>query len=588
MANDQLNGSEIVLKALDEQGVTDIFGYPGGAVLPIYDAIFQQNRIRHILVRQEGGAVHAAEGYARSTGKVGVVLVTSGPGATNAVTGLTDALMDSIPIVCLTGQVPTHLIGNDAFQEADTTGITRPCTKHNYLVKNVADLARIVHEAFHVAKSGRPGPVVIDLPKDVLMALGDYTQKSEVKIRKYGARVEGDVTQIKMAVTALAKAKRPIIYAGGGVVNSGPSASKLLTQFVKMTGAPCTLTLMGLGAFPASEKQFLGMLGMHGTYEANHAMHASDVMVCIGARFDDRVTGRLDAFAPDAFKIHIDIDPSSINKNVPVDVPIVGDVGHVLKDMIKIWRSSQSKIASKALAAWWDQIEKWRKIDCLKFKQGKGAIKPQYAIQRLYDLTQKRKQEVYISTEVGQHQMWAAQYFGFEKPNRWLTSGGLGTMGYGLPAAMGVQVAHPEALCIDIAGEASYLMNMQELSTIRQYRLPIKSFILNNFYMGMVRQWQELLHGGRYAESYMASLPDFTKLAESFGMVGLRATSADEVDDVIKEMIKIDNAVICDIHVDPTENVFPMIPSGAAHHEMLLGPDDEAEKPISEEGMVLV
>ena len=588
MANNQLNGSEIVLKALDEQGVTDIFGYPGGAVLPIYDAIFQQNRIRHILVRQEGGAVHAAEGYARSTGKVGVVLVTSGPGATNAVTGLTDALMDSIPIVCLTGQVPTHLIGNDAFQEADTTGITRPCTKHNYLVKNVADLARIVHEAFHVAKSGRPGPVVIDLPKDILMAPGDYTQKSDVKIRKYGARVEGDVTQIKMAITALAKAKRPIIYAGGGVVNSGPSASKLLTQFVKMTGAPCTLTLMGLGAFPASEKQFLGMLGMHGTYEANLAMHSSDVMVCIGARFDDRVTGRLDAFAPDAFKIHIDIDPSSINKNVPVDVPIVGDVGHVLKDMIKIWRSSQSKIASKALVAWWGQIEKWRKIDCLKFKQGKGAIKPQYAIQRLYDLTQKRKQEVYISTEVGQHQMWAAQYFGFEKPNRWLTSGGLGTMGYGLPAAMGVQVAHPEALCIDIAGEASYLMNMQELSTIRQYRLPIKSFILNNFYMGMVRQWQELLHGGRYAESYMASLPDFTKLAASFGMVGLRATSADEVDDVIKEMIKIDNAVICDIHVDPTENVFPMIPSGAAHHEMLLGPDDETEKPISEEGMVLV
>jgi acetolactate synthase-1/2/3 large subunit len=588
MGNDQMNGSEILLKALGEQDVTDIFGYPGGAVLPIYDALFQQNRLRHILVRQEGGAVHAAEGYARSTGKVGVVLVTSGPGATNAVTGLTDALMDSIPIVCLTGQVPTHLIGNDAFQEADTTGITRPCTKHNYLVKDVKDLARVVHEAFHVARSGRPGPVVIDLPKDVLMAKGPYTPKSKVKIKSYNPQVKGDLGQIKAAVQATAKAKRPLIYAGGGVINSGPAASQLLNQFVKLTGAPCTLTLMGLGAFPASDKQYLGMVGMHGTYESNLAMHGCDVMVCIGARFDDRVTGRLDAFAPDAFKIHIDIDPSSINKNVPVDIPIVGDVGHVLEDMIKVWRSSQAKLDAKALKAWWAKIEEWRAVDCLKFKQDSDIIKPQYAIQRLYELTKKDKRDVYISTEVGQHQMWAAQYFGFDAPNHWMTSGGLGTMGYGLPAAMGVQVAYPDALCIDIAGEASFLMNVQELSTIKQYRLPVKSFILNNFYMGMVRQWQELLHGGRYSESYMASLPDFNKLAESFGMVGLRATKASEVDDVIKEMLATDNAVICDIHVDQRENCFPMIPSGAAHNEMLLGPADEREKPISEEGMVLV
>ena len=588
MGKDQMNGSEILLKALDEQDVTDIFGYPGGAVLPIYDALFQQNRLRHILVRQEGGAVHAAEGYARSTGKVGVVLVTSGPGATNAVTGLTDALMDSIPVVCLTGQVPTHLIGNDAFQEADTTGITRPCTKHNYLVKDVNDLARVVHEAFHVARSGRPGPVVIDLPKDVLMAKGAYTPKSKVKIKSYNPQIKGDLGKIKAAVQAIAKAKRPLIYAGGGVVNSGPAASQLLNQFVKLTGAPCTLTLMGLGAYPASDKQYLGMVGMHGTYEANLAMHGCDVMVCIGARFDDRVTGRLDAFAPDAFKIHIDIDPSSINKNVPVDVPIVGDVGHVLEDMIKVWRSSQSKLDAMALKAWWSQIEEWRAIDCLKFNQSGDIIKPQYAIKRLYELTKKDKRDVYISTEVGQHQMWAAQYFGFDKPNHWMTSGGLGTMGYGLPAAMGVQVAYPDALCIDIAGEASFLMNVQELSTIKQYRLPVKSFILNNFYMGMVRQWQELLHGGRYSESYMSSLPDFIKLAESFGMVGLRATKASEVDDVIKEMLATDNAVICDIHVDQAENCFPMIPSGAAHNEMLLGPNDESEKPISEEGMVLV
>ena len=588
MAKAELTGSEIVLKALEEQGVTEIFGYPGGAVLPIYDAIFQQNRIRHILVRQEGGAVHAAEGYARSTGKVGVVLVTSGPGATNAVTGLTDALMDSVPVICLTGQVPTHLIGNDAFQEADTTGITRPCTKHNYLVKDVDDLARVVHEAFHVALSGRPGPVVIDLPKDVLMALGAYTPKSKVKVKSYQPQVKGDLSAIKQAVEVISKAKKPLIYAGGGVINSGPAASQLLTQFVQMTGAPCTLTLMGLGAYPASDKQFIGMVGMHGTYESNLAMHGCDAMVCVGARFDDRVTGLLSEFSPHSKKIHIDIDPSSINKNVPVDIPIIGDVGHVLEDMIKVWRSSQAKVDAKALKDWWKQIDEWRAVDCLKFNQDYKIIKPQYAIQRLYELTKASKKETFITTEVGQHQMWAAQYFHFDKPNHWMTSGGLGTMGYGLPAAMGVQVAHPKALCIDIAGEASYLMNVQELSTISQYRLPVKSFILNNFYMGMVRQWQELLHGGRYAESYMASLPDFVKLAETFGMVGLRATKPSEVDDVIKEMIKTDKAVICDIHVDEKENCFPMIPSGAAHNEMLLGPGDETEKKISEDGMVLV
>lgn len=588
MTNKELTGSEIVLKALDEHGVTEIFGYPGGAVLPIYDAIFQQNRIRHILVRQEGGAVHAAEGYARSTGKVGVVLVTSGPGATNAVTGLTDALMDSVPIICLTGQVPTHLIGNDAFQEADTTGITRPCTKHNYLVKDIKDLARVMHEAFHVATSGRPGPVVIDLPKDILMALGSYSPKNKVKVRNYNPRIKGDLSAIKNAVGAIAKSKRPLIYAGGGVINSGPSASKLLTQFVKMTGAPCTLTLMGLGAFPASEKQFIGMVGMHGTYEANLAMHDCDVMVCIGARFDDRVTGRLDAFSPGSTKIHIDIDPSSINKNVRVDIPIIGDVGYVLEDMIKVWRASQTKIDSKALKTWWKEVDTWRSVDCLRFNQKGDIIKPQFALQRLWELTRKTKKETFITTEVGQHQMWAAQYIGFDKPNQWMTSGGLGTMGYGLPAAMGVQVAHPDDLVICVAGEASYLMNVQELSTISQYRLPVKSFILNNFYMGMVRQWQELLHGGRYSESYMNSLPDFVKLAETFNMVGLRATKPSDLDGVIQEMIATDKPVIADIHVDQKENCFPMIPSGAAHNEMLLGPDDEAKKPVSEEGMVLV
>ena len=590
MANDKNNemtGSEILIKALADQNVTRIFGYPGGAVLPLYDALHQQNAIRHILVRQEGGAVHAAEGYARTTGEVGVVLVTSGPGATNAVTGLTDAMMDSIPLVCVTGQVPTHLIGNDAFQECDTTGITRPCTKHNYLVKNVDDLAHVVHEAFHVARSGRPGPVVIDLPKDVAMAVGTYMAPEKFDHKNYVPQMKGDALAIKQAVALLAEAKKPIFYCGGGVINSGPKASELLAELVRTSGYPCTLTLMGLGAYPSSDPQFLGMLGMHGTYEANMAMHDCDVMVCVGARFDDRITGVISEFSPNSKKIHIDIDPSSINKNVSVDVPIIGDVAHVLEDMIRVWKSSKAKPDQKALKAWWKQIDEWRAKDCLKYVQSGDVIKPQYAIQRLYEAT-KNLPEVYISTEVGQHQMWAAQFYGFEEPNHWMTSGGLGTMGYGLPAAVGAQVAHPDALVIDIAGEASILMNIQEMSTIAQYKLPVKVFILNNEYMGMVRQWQELLHGGRYSESYTASLPDFIKLADSFGWTGMRATKPGEVDDVIDRMIATEGPVIADIAIDETANCFPMIPSGAAHNEILLGPDDKAVRPVSEEGMVLV
>ena len=585
--NEEMTGSEILIKALVDQNVSTIFGYPGGAVLPLYDALYQQNALRHILVRQEGGAVHAAEGYARSTGKVGVVLVTSGPGATNAVTGLTDAMMDSIPLVCITGQVPTHLIGNDAFQECDTTGITRPCTKHNYLVQSVDDLAHVVHEAFHVARSGRPGPVVIDLPKDVAMAVGAYSPPDKVDLKNYVPQLKGDASAIRQAVALMAGAKKPIFYCGGGVINSGPKASKLLIELVRASGFPCTLTLMGLGVYPASDPQFLGMLGMHGTYEANLAMHDCDVMVCVGARFDDRITGVLSEFSPNSKKIHIDIDPSSINKNVPVDVPIVGDVANVLEDMIEMWKSSKAKPDQKALKSWWKQIDEWRAQDCLKFVQKGDVIKPQYAIQRLYEAT-KNLDEVYITTEVGQHQMWAAQFYGFEKPNHWMTSGGLGTMGYGLPAAVGAQVAHPDALVIDIAGEASILMNIQEMSTVAQYRLPVKIFILNNQYMGMVRQWQELLHGGRYAESYMESLPDFEMLAESFGAVGMRADKAGDLDGLIHEMLKTDKAVIADIRVEKLESCYPMIPSGAAHNDMLLGPEDEAHKPISEDGMVLV
>ncbi len=586
MADRKLTGSEMIIKALVNEGVDTVFGYPGGAVLPIYDAIFQQNQLKHVLVRQEGGAVHMAEGYARSTGKVGCVLVTSGPGATNAVTGLTDALMDSIPLVCLTGQVPTHMIGNDAFQEADTTGITRPCTKHNYLVKDIADLPRIMHEAFYVARSGRPGPVVIDLPKDIQMALGTYKDLTQVEHKTYRPRLKAEKTEIEKAVAMIAAAKKPLFYCGGGVINSGLKASKQLDRLIKLTGAPVTLTLMGLGAYPGTDKQFLGMLGMHGTYEANLAMHDADLIVAVGSRFDDRVTGRLNAFAPNSKKIHIDIDPSSINKNVMVDLPIVGDVGTILDQMLRVWKAKGLKTNPRAMKAWWKQIDGWRQRDCLKYNQTGSVIKPQYAIERLYEATKDR--DCYITTEVGQHQMWAAQYYKFDEPKRWMTSGGLGTMGYGLPAAIGVQVAHPEALVVDISGEASFLMNMQEMSTAVQCGAPVKVFITNNQYMGMVRQWQELMHGSRYSESYTDALPDLVKLAEACHWVGLRATKAEEVDDVIQEMISIDRPVIADIWVDQKENCFPMIPSGAAHNEMLLGPDDEAQQSGSEEGMVLV
>ncbi|MDX2028888.1 MAG: acetolactate synthase 3 large subunit [Alphaproteobacteria bacterium] len=582
-----LTGAEIVIQALIEQGVDTIFGYPGGAVLPIYDALFKQDKLTHVLVRHEQGAVHAAEGYARSTGKVGVVLVTSGPGATNAVTGLTDALMDSIPVVCLTGQVPTHLIGNDAFQEADTTGITRPCTKHNYLVKNPNDLARVMHEAFHIARSGRPGPVVVDIPKDVQFAEGKYEHATP---HSYGYQptTKPDRRQVEKAVELIAQAERPIFYTGGGVINAGPRASELLAEFIRMTGYPCTSTLMGLGSFPMSDGQFLGMLGMHGTYEANLAMHGSDVMINIGARFDDRVTGKLSGFGPTAKKIHVDIDPSSINKSVSVDVPVVGDAALVLEMMIEIWKSRGYKPKAEPLARWWKQIEEWRAKDCLRYKQTGKVIKPQYALERLRELT--KTHDAYFTTEVGQHQMWAAQFLSFDKPNHWLTSGGLGTMGYGLPAAIGVQMAHPKALVVDVAGEASILMNIQEMSTAVQYRLPVKVFILNNQWMGMVRQWQEMLHGGRYSQSYTEALPDFVKLAEAFGGVGLRAQEPGDVDYVIKEMLKVtDRPTIIDVCVDPKENCFPMIPSGKCHNEILLGPD---EAPIGDaiegDGMVLV
>lgn len=580
-----MTGAEMVLKAMQEQGVKHIFGYPGGAVLPIYDALFQQHEIEHILVRHEQGATHAAEGYARSTGKPGVVLVTSGPGATNAVTGLTDALMDSIPMVCITGQVPTHLIGNDAFQEADTVGITRPCTKHNYLVQSIEELPRIMHEAFHVAMSGRPGPVVIDLPKDIQFAKGSYASKASVRHKTYHPQVKGDMAAITAAVDLIASAKKPVFYTGGGVINSGPQASQLLREFVRLTGFPITSTLMGLGAFPASDRQWLGMLGMHGTYEANMAMHDCDVMINIGARFDDRITGRVDAFSPNSKKIHVDIDPSSINKTIMVDVGIVGDCAHVLEDMVRLYKSRAVQPDKTALGAWWKQIDGWRGVNCLAYEQKGEVIKPQYAVERLYELTKSRNS--FITTEVGQHQMWAAQFYHFEKPNRWMTSGGLGTMGYGIPAAVGVQVAHRDALVIDIAGEASALMTMQELSTAVQYRLPIKIFILNNEYMGMVRQWQELLHGGRYSQSYSEALPDFVKLAEAYGATGIRAEKPEELDDAIMQMIETPGPVIFDCIVSRNENCYPMIPSGAAHNEMILG-SDAPQVAVSDEGRVLV
>src|ERR1700688_1148561 len=583
----QMTGAAMIVRALIDHGVQHIFGYPGGAVLPIYDELFQQSDVEHILVRHEQGAGHAAEGYARSTGKVGCVLVTSGPGATNAVTGLTDALMDSIPIVCITGQVPTHLIGNDAFQECDTVGITRPCTKHNYLVKNVADLARVLHEAFYVAAHGRPGPVVVDIPKDIQFAKGFYQGPQNIEHKTYKPRVKGDPVKITSAVEMMRRAKRPLFYTGGGVINSGPAASRLLRELVKLTGFPITSTLMGLGAYAASDPQWLGMLGMHGTYEANLSMHDCDLMICIGARFDDRITGRLDAFSPGSTKIHIDIDPSSINKNVKVDLAIVGDRAHVLAEMVSLWRASPAVPDKKPLAAWWKQIETWRARKSLAYTNSSSIIKPQYAIQRLYELTRNR--DVYITTEVGQHQMWAAQFYRFEEPNRWMTSGGLGTMGYGLPAAVGVQMAHPRSLVIDIAGDASVQMTMQEMSTAVQHRLPIKVFIINNKYMGMVRQWQELLHGGRYSESYSEALPDFVKLAEAYHAHGIRADRPDELDNAIRQMIDVDKPVIFDCVVDQMENCFPMIPSGRAHNEMLLG--DAAvkiEDAVTEEGKVMV
>ena len=583
----QMTGAEMIVEALKDQGVDTIFGYPGGAVLPIYDALFHQNKVRHVLVRHEQGAGHAAEGYARSTGKVGVLLVTSGPGATNAVTALTDALMDSIPLVCITGQVPTHLIGSDAFQECDTVGITRHCTKHNYLVKRIEDLPRILHEAFYVASSGRPGPVVIDVPKDVQFATGAYHFARNIQHKTYQPQLKGDRARIKHAVAMMAAAKKPIFYTGGGVINSGSAASTLLRELVKLTGFPITSTLMGLGAYPAPDPQWVGMLGMHGTYEANNAMHDCDLMIAVGARFDDRITGRLDAFSPGSKKIHIDIDPSSINKNVKVDLGIVGDCAHVLEDMVALWRSEAHVADRKALDAWWTQIDKWRARKSLSFRNSTETIKPQYAIQRLYELTKDRK--TYITTEVGQHQMWAAQHYHFKEPNRWMTSGGLGTMGYGLPAAIGAQMAHPDALVVDVAGEASILMNIQELSTAVQFRCPVKIFILNNEYMGMVRQWQELLHGGRYSQSYSEALPDFVKLAEAYGAHGIRCSDPAKLDDAIKEMIDHPGVVIFDCLVDKAENCLPMIPSGKAHNDMIL-PDeiDDIGSVIDDKGKMLV
>ncbi len=565
MAQD-MTGAQIVLRALVDQGVDTVFGYPGGATLPIYDELFQQNSIRHVLVRHEQGAVHAAEGYARSTGKPGVVLVTSGPGATNAVTGLVNAMMDSTPLVVLTGQVHTHLIGNDAFQEADIVGITRPCTKHNYLVKDPDNLGRIIHEAFYVATHGRPGPVLVDIPKDVQFARGDYQSTTGVSHKSYKPVLKGDQQAIREAVDMLAAARRPVLYTGGGVINSGRNAALLLRQFADQGKFPVTSTLMGLGAYPASGRNWLGMLGMHGTYEANMAMYECDVMVCIGARFDDRITGRIEAFSPGSKKIHIDIDPSSINKNIKVDIPIVGDVAHVLEEMVHVWRARSARPDKQALDAWWQKIDEWRARKSLSYTNRDDAIMPQYALQRLGELTRGR--DLYITTEVGQHQMWAAQFLGFEEPRRLMTSGGLGTMGFGLPAAVGVQVAHPESLVIDIAGDGSIQMNIQEMATTVQHGLPVKIMILNNGFLGMVRQWQELLHEERYSQSYVEAMPDFARLAQAFGADGMRVDHPDDLDAAITAMIDSDGPFILDCHVHKVANVFPMIHAGEPHNKM--------------------
>ena len=581
----EFSGAQIVVKALLDQGVDTVFGYPGGAVLPIYDEIFQQKKIRHILVRHEQGATHAAEGYARSTGKPGVVLVTSGPGATNAVTGMTDALMDSVPLVVITGQVPTFMIGNDAFQEADTVGITRPCTKHNWLVKDTNELAETIHKAFQVATIGRPGPVLVDVPKDVQFATGKYVDNKDVEKLDLLPQTITDETKIDQAVSAIMEAKNPILYVGGGVINSGDIATGLLRELAAETNFPVTSTLMGLGCYPASGKSWLGMLGMHGTYEANMTMHDCDLMVCIGARFDDRITGRIDAFSPDSVKVHIDIDPSSINKNVSVDIPIVGDITDVLTKILKKWRSKGAKTNQAEVNKWWKIIEGWREVKCLNYKNSKTVIKPQYALQRLEELTKNKDR--YITTEVGQHQMWAAQYLDFQEPKRWMTSGGLGTMGYGLPASIGVQIAHPKSLVINVAGEASWLMNMQEVGTAVQYMLPVKQFILNNERLGMVRQWQELLHGERYSHSWSDALPDFVKLAEAYGIKGIRCNSPADLDHAIMEMLEYPGPVIFDCLVERHENCFPMIPSGKAHNEMILG-DKNIEGAIESGGAVLV
>jgi acetolactate synthase-1/2/3 large subunit len=574
-----------VVQALKDQGVEVVFGYPGGAVLPIYDEIFQQNDIKHVLVRHEQGAVHMAEGYARSTGKVGVALVTSGPGATNAVTGLVDALMDSIPIVVLSGQVPTFMIGTDGFQEADTVGITRPCTKHNWLVKDTAKLSEVIHQAFHVSRSGRPGPVLVDIPKDVQFATSEYTPMPKAKVDHYQPRVKGDIDAITRMVEMLETAERPLFYTGGGVINSGTAASQLLREFVEATGFPITSTLMGLGAYPASGDKWLGMLGMHGLYEANLAMHGCDLMLNIGARFDDRITGRIADFSPKSKKVHVDIDPSSINKVIRVDVGIVGDVAHVLEDALRIWKARGRKVNKEGLAKWWKQLNEWRAVKCLSYTNSTKTIKPQYALERLEALT--KGMDRYITTEVGQHQMWAAQFLGFEGPNRWMTSGGLGTMGYGLPASIGVQIAHPDALVINVAGEASWLMNMQEMGTAMQFRAPVKQFILNNERLGMVRQWQELLHGERYSSSWSESLPDFVKLAEAFGCKGIKCQDPKDLDDAIMEMLRYNGPVIFDCLVEKHENCFPMIPSGKPHNEMLLGNAD-TQGVIKAAGAVLV